>query len=666
VSIYRLLIELVGKDKGATRALKSAQKETLGLERAAQKLQGGLAAAAGIAGMAYVGKQALDLVSDLYMLGAQAQRLETAFDSLARGAGGSADAILSAIKKASGGTVSEMDAMAAANKGILLGLGANAAQWEKLTEIARVRGRAMGLTVTQALSDITVGLGRQSAMILDNLGITLDLDATYAAYAETLGKTAKELTNVEQKQALVNKVIEEGSKLTPAGGIEPDAADKVEQLASAWEDVKTEIAEAVVEAGVLQDVVDALLTVIRGASSAEGFVTISQQVKEVRTQLAAAERDLAVFETAGPEKYSKEIEVYKEKIAGLEAELARLIKINPAAVKAANMQADALKGLATQGYNAAAAMWALAAAEGYEATVAKRKGGGAGAGRAFSIARWKENKRLAEEVGEADEQAAIDAGKVWDKVLADRKRAWEDLKSTVEAALQPTTVTALDVEQTAMGTYADKWDEDARRLDAIAARGFAELDAHPDWAGVLEIPPEILGSTEDVLKEWARQQSTNFRNLLLPLGPEDVAAAVERVRDYVQQQAQREANIETIALAYQAKFGGTEEQARAALGDTGAIGGIAADDVMAGFTDALEASTPAAQFASYFKSDIDDETANLNTRGVELWQKIEKGLLDEMSQGNYVDAFATILAPYVADEIGKRVQYTGGGTTSTE
>ena len=103
MSVYRLIIELLGKDKGATRQLKSVKKEVMGVEQAAQKMQGGLAAAAGIAGMAYMGSQALKLVSDLYMLGAQAMRTETAFRDLARGAGGSADRILSAIKKASGG-----------------------------------------------------------------------------------------------------------------------------------------------------------------------------------------------------------------------------------------------------------------------------------------------------------------------------------------------------------------------------------------------------------------------------------------------------------------------------------------------------------------------------------------------------------------------------------
>ena len=85
MSVYRLILELVGKDAGATQKLRAVKKEAMGLEQAAQKLQGGLAAAAGIAGMAYMGKQALDLVGDLYMLGAQAMRTEKAFDELAKG-----------------------------------------------------------------------------------------------------------------------------------------------------------------------------------------------------------------------------------------------------------------------------------------------------------------------------------------------------------------------------------------------------------------------------------------------------------------------------------------------------------------------------------------------------------------------------------------------------
>jgi hypothetical protein len=115
-------------------------------------------------------------VVDLGTLGASSLQAKDALEELATGAGGSADAIIAAIKRATSGTVTEMDAIAAANKGILLGLGAQADQWESLVEVARYRARAMGRSVTEALDDITIGIGRQSKMILDNLGIIVDLE----------------------------------------------------------------------------------------------------------------------------------------------------------------------------------------------------------------------------------------------------------------------------------------------------------------------------------------------------------------------------------------------------------------------------------------------------------------------------------------------------------
>jgi len=124
----------------------------------------------------YVVKQVAQAAWQLGELGATAMRQRVAFDELAKQAGGSSDEILAALKRATDGTVANTDIILAANKGILLGLGAQADQWEKLAEVARFRARAMGLSVTQALNDITTGIGRESRMILDNLGIILDLD----------------------------------------------------------------------------------------------------------------------------------------------------------------------------------------------------------------------------------------------------------------------------------------------------------------------------------------------------------------------------------------------------------------------------------------------------------------------------------------------------------
>ena len=52
-----------------------------------------------------------------------------------------------------------------------------------LINVARSRGAAMGLTLTQAFNDIVTGLGRESALILDNLGITIKVRTGDADYA---------------------------------------------------------------------------------------------------------------------------------------------------------------------------------------------------------------------------------------------------------------------------------------------------------------------------------------------------------------------------------------------------------------------------------------------------------------------------------------------------
>jgi len=193
--------------------------------------------------LAQVARQAVEGAFDLAQMGATVIRQQAAFEELAQQAGGSADAILAALKRATDGTVADADIILAANKGIMLGLGAQADQWEKLAEVARFRARAMGLSVTQALSDITTGIGRQSKLILDNLGIILDTEQVYADYAESIGKAADALSDAEKKQAFLTTVISEGqAQIAAAGGIARDSADDFEEFAAALENAKAAIA----------------------------------------------------------------------------------------------------------------------------------------------------------------------------------------------------------------------------------------------------------------------------------------------------------------------------------------------------------------------------------------------------------------------------------------
>ncbi len=172
------------------------------------------------------------------------ERLINSGEQLARGYGQSLDTIVSKVKEASLGTVSNMHIIASSNKAMMLGVGGDADQLAKLMEIAAFRGRAMGISTSQAFDDMSRGIGRMSPMILDNLGIIVDAKTTYGNYAESIGKSANELTRAEKIQALLNKVIEEGNRqLDEAGGLTEDNATSYERFHAELDNTKNSLLE---------------------------------------------------------------------------------------------------------------------------------------------------------------------------------------------------------------------------------------------------------------------------------------------------------------------------------------------------------------------------------------------------------------------------------------
>ena len=119
---------------------------------------------------------------------------------------------------------------------MLLGIDPN--KFVKLMEIARAASKATGDTITKSFEDITIGIGRQSRMILDNLGIIVKVDDANKKYAKTLGISASALTDTQKKQAFLNATMLAGQKIIDGvGNTAEDSADKIAQM-------KVEIIEA--------------------------------------------------------------------------------------------------------------------------------------------------------------------------------------------------------------------------------------------------------------------------------------------------------------------------------------------------------------------------------------------------------------------------------------
>jgi hypothetical protein len=173
--------------------------------------------------------------------GAGLERLNTAGQQLAQGLGGSYDELMEKLRRASMQTVSNSALMLSANRAMMLGLGGDAEQLGQLMEVAAFRGRAMGMSTNQAFSDIVTGIGRASPQILDNLGIVLDSEAAYRAYADQLGKSAEALTKAEKTQALMNATLADGQRqIAAAGGLAADSATSYER----WKTASANLADA--------------------------------------------------------------------------------------------------------------------------------------------------------------------------------------------------------------------------------------------------------------------------------------------------------------------------------------------------------------------------------------------------------------------------------------
>ncbi|MFH0903181.1 MAG: hypothetical protein V2A73_21340 [Pseudomonadota bacterium] len=136
-------------------------------------------------------------------MASEIEAISNGFASLTKGMGGS-QLVLEALRRGTRGTVSDFRLMQIANKSMLLGVGQNAEEFEKIATMARRLGRAVGRDATEAFEDLTMGIGRESRLILDNLGIIVDAGEAYELYAAQLGMTVDALTDMQKRTAFVN------------------------------------------------------------------------------------------------------------------------------------------------------------------------------------------------------------------------------------------------------------------------------------------------------------------------------------------------------------------------------------------------------------------------------------------------------------------------------
>lgn len=239
-----------------------------------------VAAAAAIAGSIMAINKAVDMAA----VGSKLEKQSAAFENLAASAGTSSVKMLESLRKASQGMIAEADLIGAAGKAMLMNI--NPAEISKLMEIAAATSKSTGQTITEAFNDITLGVARQSKMILDNLGIIVDVDRANQDYAKSLGKAADALTDAEKRQAFMNSVMKSGEDMIKRIGASTGSLDNVNKLVAAQTNLWNEVTKTVAslldkELGGYVSVInwiDAKLKSMRGAA---GEATKTDMAKEI-------------------------------------------------------------------------------------------------------------------------------------------------------------------------------------------------------------------------------------------------------------------------------------------------------------------------------------------------------------------------------------------------
>jgi len=223
---------------GANKAAKGADKVAGGMKK--------LAKSASIAAAAFFGtRKIIDGLKQSIELSTRAEALSRPFEKLNQAMGGSSSS-LQTYSRALDGTINEIEIMRMANQAMTLGVADSENAMAELFDIAQRLGKSLGVDTRQAVDSLVTGMGRQSILMLDNLGIIIDSNQAYETYATSLGITTSQLTDQQKKLAFNNAALESAREKVEALGAEQlTTSDKIAQLGTSLDTLKINIGTAI-------------------------------------------------------------------------------------------------------------------------------------------------------------------------------------------------------------------------------------------------------------------------------------------------------------------------------------------------------------------------------------------------------------------------------------
>ena len=222
---------------GAKKATRDAKKFETGL----QKIQ----KAAVMAGGSFFAAQGIiEGFKRSIELAGKFDNAATGFSKLANTVGGSAVSI-NKLRDAVDGTVNDVDLMTMANNALTLGVADSTDKLAEMFDGAQRLGKVLGLDTTQAVNSLVTGMGRQSRLMLDNLGIIVDSEVAYRNFKQEMDIGTRALTDQEKKAAFNNETIKQlTASVKTLGEEELTMAENIAQASSSWDNFLGEVGNA--------------------------------------------------------------------------------------------------------------------------------------------------------------------------------------------------------------------------------------------------------------------------------------------------------------------------------------------------------------------------------------------------------------------------------------
>lgn len=251
------------------------------------------------------------ITSEAFRLSDAAGKLEglvNGFETLQRSVGRLPTESIEKLRVATQGLISDTELYQRANQAVLLQVPTKL--FEESAEAAVKLGRAMGIDAAFALESLSIGLGRQSRLYLDNLGIVVSASEAYRNFAAENNKLVSELTESDKRLAFFNqtsKELKEALATLPpiqrTVGVEFERLTASAQnlnaeflkgfnqnknLANTYSDLNTEVGKLEIAFKNFGDVYASVVSIILNNPISKGVVgTAVSVVNEISANLAA-------------------------------------------------------------------------------------------------------------------------------------------------------------------------------------------------------------------------------------------------------------------------------------------------------------------------------------------------------------------------------------------